>query len=127
MKGVDKYGYVEDIELAKRIITETFSRWPFCYNWRHNCIGEERTIKEWLKKVNSSLEEFDGGGFSILRGSGHYDLGGPDGWSGFFICEISHWCEELNDYDISEIEDPMCTIFDEDNKEFVTFILHELD
>ena len=125
MKGLDKNGYVEDVKLAKRIITETFSRWPFCY-WKHSCIGEERTIKEWLEKVNSSLEEFNGG-FSILRNNEHYDLGGTDGWGGLFICELSHWCKEINDYDISDISDPMCTIYDEDNKEFVTFILHEID
>lgn len=129
MKGVNEYGVVEDLDLAKRIIKEKFSGWPFTFvEDRYPCMGKEKTVKEWLKRVDEDLEEFDGN-YSIMRDGG-YSLGGPDGWSGFFIQEVNAYFNDMNFKDWGDFnpnEETMCTILDEEEQKFITFILHETD
>ena len=127
MKGIDEYGFVTDINLAKRIIREKFTGWPYTYHPEDiSVIGKENNLKEWLNKVETSLEEFDGG-FSILRDNKHYDLGGTDGWSGFLIQEISKFFEDEWFIDTNPNEEVLCTIYDNEEDKYITFVLHELD
>jgi len=128
MKGINKYGVVEDLDLAKRIIKEKFSGWPFDLH-KFKCYGDS-SVEEWLKKVDSDLIEDDEGGFTLKRDNGYTFLGGPDGWSGFIICELNSWYE---DFDLGNTKfnpnecDPLCTIYDEEEQKFITFVLHETD
>ncbi len=125
MKGIDKYGYVEDLELAKRIIKEKFSGWPFNLH-KFRCYGDA-SVEEWLKRVDSDLIEDRDGGFTLKRENGHYFLGGPDGWSGFDICEINSFFDYGNIKFNPNEDDPLCTIYDEEEEKFITFVLHETD
>ena len=128
MKGIDKYGYVEDLELAKRIIKEKFSGWPFNLH-KFKCYGDN-SVEDWLKRVDSDLIDDGEGGFTLKRENGYTFLGGTDGWSGFIICELNSWFKEYG-LDGSEFnpneDDPLCTIYDEEEQKFVTFVLHETD
>lgn len=127
MKGINKYGVVEDLDLAKRIIREKFSGWPFNLH-KFKCYGDS-SIEEWLKKVDSDLIQTEYGGFTIKRDRLTF-LGGPDGWSGFIICELNSWYE---DWDLGNAEfnpnedDPICTIYDNEEQKFISFVLHETD
>lgn len=130
MKGIDKYGCVEDLDLAKRIIKEKFTGWPFHYvEDKYPCFGKERTVEEWLERVDKSLEA-SGAGFSIRQDNGYFSLGGPDGWSGFVIQEINAFFEEEGSKELEDFnpnEEVMCTIYDKEDDKFITFVLHELD
>lgn len=125
MKGIDKFGYVEDLELAKRIIKEKFSGWPFDTH-KFRCYGDA-SVEEWLKRVDSDLIEDRDGGFTLKRENGHYFLGGPDGWSGFDICEINSFFDYGHIKFNPNEDDPLCTIYDEEEEKFITFVLHETD
>lgn len=131
MKGVDKYGCVTDLNLAKRIIIEKFTGWPYIFREsEYSCIGTEKTLKEWLNRVEEDLIKVGHCGYTIKQKSGCTSLGGPDGWSGFIIQEAnSYFLEEelIKELDFNPNDEVLCTIYDEEDNKFVTFVLHELD
>lgn len=121
MTGVDEYGWVCDLELAKKIIIAHFS------TIRYYCesVYGDKTIDDWLHRVENNLQDFNGS-FSILRDNGRYFLGGPDGWSGFIICTLDAWLKELGDVDCSEVNEDILSVVEVDGKP-VVFVLHESD
>lgn len=104
---IDKY--VTDLELAKDILVEYFSSGQYKYR---------RDLAELLEKIRSSLIKYG------------YTFGGPEGSSGYTICELSSW---LKDHDSPSIYGRVRDLNDEDkvffeiNGELKCFILHELD
>lgn len=120
MTGVDEYGWVCDVELAKRIILAHFSTTKY-YG---TSVYGDKSMDEWLDKVSNDLQEFDDG-FSIMRDEGFF-LGGPDGWSGFIICTLDAWLEELGDISCEEANEDILSVVEVDGKP-VVFLLHESD
>ena len=116
MTGIED-GWVCDVELAKKIILAHFSTSKYYFS---NVYGDE-SIDDWLDKVKNNLDNF-GGNFSIMRKGGWF-LGGPDGWSGFVICTLDTWMEELNDCDVNEEILSVCEV----DGNPVVFVLHESD
>lgn len=76
---MDKYGYVEDIELAKAILTMYFS-------------SKFITETELLEQIKSSLVYYDGG-FTFDTPDG-ISFGGPSGMSGYVIQTLEGWLKE---------------------------------
>ena len=109
---IDKYGYVTDLELAKDILVEYFSS------------GQYKYRRDLLEKIRSSLIKY---GYTFDDG---LTFGGPEGSSGYTICELSSW---LKDHDSPSIYGRVRDLNDEDkvffeiNGELKCFILHELD
>lgn len=120
MTGVDEYGWVCDVELAKRIILAHFSTMRY---YGASVYGD-KSMDEWLDKVSNDLQEFSDG-FSIMRDGGFF-LGGPDGWSGFIICTLDAWLEELGDISCEEANEDILSVVEVDGKP-VVFVLHESD
>ena len=80
---IDKYGYVVDLELAKDILIEYFLSGRFQY-WE----GSE----ELCNKIRNNLIDYEEG-YSFRDENGTY-FGGPDGMSGYIICELQGWLKE---------------------------------
>lgn len=116
MTGVEN-GWVCDVELAKNIILAHFST----MRYYSSPVYGDKSMDDWLDKVKNNLQSFDGD-FSIMREKGWF-LGGPDGWSGFIICTLDTWLEEMDGMDPSEEVLSVCEV---DGKPTV-FVLHESD
>lgn len=116
---IDKYGYVTDLELAKDILVEYFSSGQYKYR---------RDLAELLEKIRSSLIKYEDG-YTFDDEDG-LTFGGPEGSSGYTICELSSW---LKDHNSPSIYGRVRDLNDEDkvffeiNGELKCFILHELD
>ncbi len=120
MTGVDEHGWVCDVELAKRVILAHFSTTKY---YGVSVYGD-KSMDEWLDKVSNDLQEFSDG-FSIVRDGGFF-LGGPDGWSGFIICTLDAWLEELGNISCEEANEDILSVVEVDGKP-VVFLLHESD
>ena len=116
MTGVEN-GWVCDVELAKNIILAHFST----MRYYSSPVYGDKSMDDWLDKVKNNLQSFDGD-FSIMREKGWF-LGGPDGWSGFIICTLDTWLEEMDGMDPNEEVLSVCEV---DGKPIV-FVLHESD
>ena len=116
MTGVEN-GWVCDVELAKNIILAHFST----RRYYSSPVYGDKSMDDWLDKVKNNLQSFDGD-FSIMREKGWF-LGGPDGWSGFIICTLDTWLEEMDGMDPNEEVLSVCEV---DGKPTV-FVLHESD
>lgn len=116
MTGVEN-GWVCDVELAKSIILAHFST----LRYYSSPVYGDKSMDDWLDKVKNNLQSFDGD-FSIMREKGWF-LGGPDGWSGFIICTLDTWLEEMDGMDPNEEVLSVCEV---DGKPTV-FVLHESD
>ena len=116
MTGVEN-GWVSDVELAKNIILAHFST----MRYYSSPVYGDKSMDDWLDKVKNNLQSFDGD-FSIMREKGWF-LGGPDGWSGFIICTLDTWLEEMDGMDPNEEVLSVCEV---DGKPTV-FVLHESD
>lgn len=116
MTGVEN-GWVCDVELAKNIILAHFST----MRYYSSPVYGDKSMDDWLDKVKNNLQSFDGD-FSIMREKGWF-LGGPDGWSGFIICTLDTWLEEMDGMDPNEEVLSVCEV---DGKPTV-FVLHESD
>ena len=110
-------GWVCDVELAKNIILAHFST----MRYYSSPVYGDKSMDDWLDKVKNNLQSFDGD-FSIMREKGWF-LGGPDGWSGFIICTLDTWLEEMDGMDPNEEVLSVCEV---DGKPTV-FVLHESD
>lgn len=121
MTGVDEHGWVCDVELAKRVILAHFSTTRY---YGVSVYGD-KSMNEWLDKVSNDLQE-SGDGFSIVRDGRFFFLGGPDGWSGFIICTLDAWLEELGDIGCEEANEDILSVVEVDGKP-VVFLLHESD
>lgn len=116
---IDKYGYVTDLELAKDILVEYFSSGQY----KHR-----RDLAELLEKIRNSLIKYEDG-YTFDDEDG-LTFGGPEGSSGYIICELGSW---LKDHDSPSIYGRVRDLNDEDkvffeiNRELKCFILHELD
>lgn len=116
---IDEYGYVVDLELAKDILIEYFSSGQYKY-----C----RKLEGLREKIRSSLIKYDEGYTFEDEGGIHFD--GPDGSSGYTICELNSW---LKDHTPPSIYGTVRDLNNEDkvffeiNGELKCFILHELD
>lgn len=106
-----------DVELAKNIILAHFST----LRYYSSPVYGDKSMDDWLDKVKNNLQSFDGD-FSIMREKGWF-LGGPDGWSGFIICTLDTWLEEMDGMDPNEEVLSVCEV---DGKPTV-FVLHESD
>ena len=116
---IDRYGYVVDLELAKDILIEYFSSGRFEY-W------DKR--EELCDKIRNNLIEYEEG-YSFRDENGTY-FGGPDGMSGYIICELQSWLKENNPPSIDGIVRDINNeekVFFEINGELKCFILHESD
>lgn len=116
MTGVEN-GWVCDVELAKNIILAHFST----LRYYSSPVYGDKSMDDWLDKVKNNLQSFDGD-FSIMREKGWF-LGGPDGWSGFIICTLDTWLEEMDGMDPNE---EVLSVYEVDGKPTV-FVLHESD
>ena len=116
MTGVEN-GWACDVELAKNIILAHFST----MRYYSSPVYGDKSMDDWLDKVKNNLQSFDGD-FSIMREKGWF-LGGPDGWSGFIICTLDTWLEEMDGMDPNEEVLSVCEV---DGKPTV-FVLHESD
>lgn len=76
---MNEYGYVEDIKLAKAILTMYFG-------------SKFMTETELLEQIKSSLVYYDGG-FTFDTSDGVY-FGGPFGMSGYVIQTLESWLKE---------------------------------
>ena len=104
---INEYGYVIDLELAKDILIEYFSSGRYQY-----CTG----LEELRNKIRNNLIEY-GGGYSFRDENGTY-FGGPDGMSGYVICELYGWIKENNPPSTYGI------VRDLNNKKKVFFLLY---
>lgn len=116
---IDKYGYVVDLELAKDILIEYFSSGQFKY-WNG--------LEEFSNKIRNNLIKYEGG-YSFKNENGIY-FGGPDGMSGYVICELNDWLKENNppsvDGKVRDLNNEEKVFFEIDG-ELKCFILHESD
>jgi hypothetical protein len=113
MTGVEN-GWVCDVKLAKNIILAHFST----MRYYSSPVYGDKSMDDWLDKVKNNLQSFDGD-FSIMREKGWF-LGGPDGWSGFIICTLDTWLEEMDP------NEEVLSVCEVDGKPTV-FVLHESD
>ena len=113
MTGVEN-GWVCDVELAKNIILAHFST----MRYYSSPVYGDKSMDDWLDKVKNNLQSFDGD-FSIMREKGWF-LGGPGGWSGFIICTLDTWLEEMDP------NEEVLSVCEVDGKPTV-FVLHESD
>lgn len=117
MKGINKYGRVVDLELAKRIIIQ----------WLYTFSDTQYKIEE----VQSSLFEFDGGFFTNRDEDGHISFGGPYGDSGLCLYTLKSWyddckeCPSINGIE-RDINSERIVIIDNDGSPEV-FVIHEYD
>lgn len=117
---INKYGYVVDLELAKDILIEYFSSGRYKYY---------KELEELRNKIRNNLIECYEGGYSFIDEDG-ISFGGPDGMSGYVICELYGWLKENNPpsiYGIARDLNDEEKVFFEINGELKCFILHELD
>lgn len=82
---IDEYGYVADLELAKDILIEYFSSGGYQY-----C----KELEKLRNKIRNNLIKYDGG-YTFRDENGSY-FGGPEGMSGYVICELQGWLIEHN-------------------------------
>lgn len=116
---IDKYGYVVDLELAKDILIEYYSSGRFEY-W------DKR--EELCDKIRNNLIKYEGG-YSFKDETGIY-FGGPDGMSGYIICELQGWLKENKTPSVDGIVRDLNNeekVFFKINGELKCFILHESD
>lgn len=116
---IDKYGYVVDLELAKDILIEYFSSGQFKY-WDE--------LEEFRNKIRNNLIKYEGG-YSFKGETGIY-FGGPDGMSGYIICELQGWLKENKTPSVDGIVRDLNNeekVFFKINGELKCFILHESD
>ena len=105
MTGVEN-GWVCDVELAKNIILAHFSTMRYYSSPDYG----DKSMDDWLDKVKNNLQSFDGD-FSIMR---------EKGWSGFIICTLDTWLEEMDP------NEEVLSVCEVDGKPTV-FVLHESD
>lgn len=116
---IDKYGYVVDLELAKDILIEYFSSGRFEYLYKQ---------EELCDKIRNNLIDYEEG-YSFRDENGTY-FGGPDGMSGYIICELQGWLKENKTPSVDGIVRDINNeekVFFEINGELKCFILHESD
>jgi len=101
---MNKYGYVEDIELAKVILSMYFG-------------SKFMSETELLEQIKSSLVYHDGG-FTFDTPDGLH-FGGPFGMSGYVIQTLESWLEE-NPKNHSSV---FGQVFDLNEHEFVFYEL----
>ena len=90
MTGVEN-GWVCDVELAKNIILAHFST----MRYYSSPVYGDKSMDDWF-------------------------LGGPDDWSGFIICTLDTWLEEMDP------NEEVLSVCEVDGKPTV-FVLHESD
>lgn len=128
---MDEYGYVTDLELAKKILIEFFITGEYQYrdSWFRDKSGY---YKEFLTQIKNELQPYDEGGFVFFDKDGTPYFGGPEGASGYWIQEVNQW------YKVCKIQGPSIngavsdlnnenTIFYEVEGELKCFVLHEID
>jgi hypothetical protein len=120
MTGVDEYGWVCDVELAKRIILAHFSTTKY---YGASVYGD-KSMDEWLDKVSNDLQEFSDG-FSIARDGGFF-LGGLNRINMLKYCTLDAWIEESGDISCEEANEDILSVVEVDGKP-VVFLLHESD
>ena len=121
MKEIDKSGYVFDVDLAKDIL--------IAYLLSKEC-KYGREIRKLCTRVLNELIEIEGE-FFLKNEDGDLYFGGPEGYSGYRIQEISSWLEENKQhpsihgsvYDLNSEN----KVFYEINGKLECFILMEAD
>lgn len=116
---IDKYGYVVDLELAKDILIEYYSSGIYQY-----C----NELEELRNKIRNNLIEHEGG-YSFRDKDSIY-FGGPEGMSGYVICELQCWLKEQyppSIYGMVRDLNNEDKVFLEVDGELKCFILHESD
>ena len=115
MNGVDEYGRVIDIELAKRIIIQ----WLYTFDNTQSKIDE----------VQSSLFELDGGFFTDR--DGHASFGGPYGDSGLCLYTLESWYSRHKEcpsiYGIERDVNSERIVIIDNNGSPEVFVIHEYD
>lgn len=126
---MDEYGYVTDLELAKKILIEFFTTKEYQYrdSWIHDKDG---SYKEFLNQIKNELYSYDGG-FTFKHEDGGIFFEGPEGASGYYIQEVNKCFEEIKRCPsisgaVSDLNNKN-TVFYEVNGELKCFVLHELD
>lgn len=126
---MDEFGYVTDLELAKKILIEFFTTGE--YSGRDSWIYDENGYyKEFLNQIKNELYPYDEG-FTFKRKEGGIHFGGPEGASGYYIQEASKCFEEIKRCPsvagaVSDLNNEN-TVFYEVDGELKCFVLHELD
>lgn len=116
-RNMDEYGYVEDIELAKAILTMYFG-------------SKFITETELLERIKSSLIYYDGG-FTFNTPDGSY-FGGPFGMSGYIIQTLESWLKENPKNQcsvfgqVSDLNEHELVFYELEGK-LTCFVLSELD
>ena len=116
---MDEYGYVTNLELAKDILIEYFSSGYYQY------CDELEGLRN---KIRNSLVKAEGGYF-FKDEHGLY-FGGPEGMSGYTICDLQCWLKESDPPSIygtvRDLNNEKKVFFEVDG-ELKCFILHESD
>lgn len=117
MNGVNEYGRVVDVELAKRIIIQ----WLYTFDNTQDKIDE----------VQSSLFEFDGGFFTNKSINDTISFGGPYGDSGLCIYTLNSYYDYCKEYPSingteRDINSERIVIIDNNGSPEV-FVIHEYD
>lgn len=126
---MDEYGYITDLELAKKILIEFFTTKE--YQYRDSWINDkDGSYKEFLNQIKNELYPYDGG-FTFKHEDGGVFFGGPEGASGYYIQEVNKCFEEIKRCPsisgaVSDLNNKN-TVFYEVNGELKCFVLHELD
>lgn len=126
---MNEFGYVTDLELAKKILIKFFITGEYQYrdSWINDKDGH---YKEFLNKIKNELQQYDEG-FVFFEEDGTPYFGGPEGASGYWIQEAGKCFEEIKkcpsvDGAISDLNNEN-KVFYEIDGELKCFVLHELD
>lgn len=126
---MDEYGYITDLELAKKILIEFFTTAGYQYrdSWFRD---EDGYYKEFLTKIKNELQSYDEG-FVFYEEDGTPYFGGPEGASGYWIQEANKCYEEIKRCPsvvgaVSDFNNEN-KVFYEIDGELKCFVLHELD
>lgn len=126
---MDEFGYVTNLELAKKILIEFFTTKEYQYrdSWIYDKDGH---YKEFLDQIKNELYPYDLG-FTFKHEDGGIFFGGPECASGYYIQEVNKCFEEHKRCPsvagaVSDLNNEN-TIFYEIDEELKCFVLHELD
>lgn len=126
---MDEYGYITDLELAKKILIEFFTTGEYQYrdSWFDDKDGY---YKAFLTQIKNELQPYDEG-FVFYEEDGTPYFGGPEGACGYWIQELNKWFEEIKrcpsvNGAVSDLNNEN-TVFYEVDGELKCFVIHELD